>query len=133
MPDMQFLAFAGSLRRASYNRGLIRAATASAPLGISVAIHDLDGIPLFNQDVERAGEPPKVIAFKQAIETADALLVATPECGGASRAPSMRAADPGPCAAALGLPSVDRRVHIIGFAQRTGICQVASVASAGST
>jgi len=75
----RILGFAGSLRRASYNRGLIRAASELAPTGIVVDIFDLAGIPLYNQDVEDAGEPPSVVALKRAIAEADALLVATPE------------------------------------------------------
>jgi chromate reductase len=77
--DMRIAAFAGSLRRASYNRGLVRAAASVAPAGLSVQILDLAALPLYNQDVEDAGEPPSVVAFKRAIRAADALLVATPE------------------------------------------------------
>jgi chromate reductase, NAD(P)H dehydrogenase (quinone) len=77
--EMRFLGFAGSLRRASYNRGLIRAAAELAPTGIVVEAFELGDLPLYNQDVEDAGEPAVVVAFKQAIERADALLVATPE------------------------------------------------------
>jgi chromate reductase len=76
---MRILGFAGSLRRASYNRGLIRAAAELAPRGIIVDVFDLVDIPLYNQDVEDAGEPSSVVAFKRAIAEADALLVATPE------------------------------------------------------
>ena len=79
MADMRFLGFAGSLRRASYNRGLIRAAAEVAPPGIEVDIFELADIPLYNQDIEDAGEPDAVVAFKAAIARADALLVATPE------------------------------------------------------
>jgi len=75
----RILGFAGSLRRASYNRGLIRAAGELASSGIVVEVFDLAEIPLYNQDVEDAGEPPPVVAFKRAIAEADALLVATPE------------------------------------------------------
>jgi chromate reductase len=39
---------------------------------------DLAGIPLVNQDVEDAGEPAPVTAFRQVIAMADAVLVATP-------------------------------------------------------
>jgi chromate reductase len=77
--QMRIVGFAGSLRRASYNRGLIRAASESAPGGIVVDVFDLAEIPFYNQDVEDAGEPPSVVAFKRAIAEADALLVATPE------------------------------------------------------
>ena len=77
--QMRILGFAGSLRRASYNRGLIRAAATDAPAGVVIEVFDLTDLPLFNQDVEDAGEPPSVVAFKRAIAEADALLVATPE------------------------------------------------------
>ena len=77
--EMRVLGFAGSLRRASYNRGLTRAAVELAPSGIAVEVFDLGDLPLYNQDVEDAGEPAAVVAFKQAIARVDALLVATPE------------------------------------------------------
>ena len=79
MAEMRFLGFAGSLRRASYNRGVVRAAAELAPTGIVVEVAHLDDIPLYNQDVEDAGEPASVVAWKAAIARADALLVATPE------------------------------------------------------
>ena len=77
--EMTVLGFAGSLRRASYNRGLVRAAAELAPLGIAVEVFDLGDLPFYNQDVEDAGEPAGVAAFKGAIARVDALLVATPE------------------------------------------------------
>lgn len=70
---------AGSLRRASFNRGLIRAAAELAPAGIVIQILDLADLPLYNQDVEDAGEPASVVAMKAAVRRADAMLVATPE------------------------------------------------------
>lgn len=59
--------------------GLIRAAAETAPSGITIEVIDLADIPLYNQDVEDAGEPASVTAFKGALAAADALLVATPE------------------------------------------------------
>ncbi|MEA2608525.1 MAG: hypothetical protein QOJ75_768 [Chloroflexota bacterium] len=79
MNELRILGFAGSLRRASYNRGLIRAAADQAPGGVIVQIFDLLDIPLYNQDIEDAGEPASVVALKLAMSRADALLVATPE------------------------------------------------------
>jgi chromate reductase len=79
MGEISILGFAGSLRRASYNRGLVRAALESAPSGITIQVFELGEIPLYNQDIEDAGEPGPVVAFKDAILRADALLVATPE------------------------------------------------------
>jgi chromate reductase len=79
MAQTKILGFAGSLRRASYNRGLIRAAVELAPDGMTVDVFDLGELPLYNQDIEDAGEPVSVVTFKRAIAEADALLVATPE------------------------------------------------------
>ena len=44
-----------------------------------IDIFDLSDVPLYNQDVEDAGEPPAVVAFKQAMSDANGLLIATPE------------------------------------------------------
>jgi chromate reductase len=79
MEQIRILGFAGSLRRGSYNRGLIRAAVELAPPGTTIEMFDLDDIPLYNQDVQDGGDPRAVVTFKEAIATADALLVATPE------------------------------------------------------
>jgi chromate reductase len=76
---LRVLGFAGSLRAASYNRMLLRAAVELAPEGMTIEIFDIAEIPLFNEDVEAAGTPPAVEAFREAIRTADALLIATPE------------------------------------------------------
>jgi chromate reductase, NAD(P)H dehydrogenase (quinone) len=73
---MRILGIAGSLRQASYNRGLIRAAMEVAPADITIERFDLDDIPFYNQDI---GDPASVVALKHAIAISDALLVATPE------------------------------------------------------
>jgi len=76
---LRVLGFAGSLRAASYNKMLLRAAVELAPAGMEIEIFDIGEIPLFNEDVEAAGTPPAVEAFRDAIRRADALLIATPE------------------------------------------------------
>jgi chromate reductase len=76
---LTFLGIAGSLRAASYNRGLIRAAIEVAPAETTIVAYDLRDIPMFNADVEAAGDPPAVADFKRAIAAADALLIATPD------------------------------------------------------
>jgi chromate reductase len=78
-PSLTVLGIAGSLRRASYNRGLIRAASEAAPAGTRVVPYELSEIPLFDADVEAQGDPPAVASFKGAIAAADALVIATPE------------------------------------------------------
>ena len=77
--QLTVVAFAGSLRRASYNRALLRAAQEMAPPQMTLSILEIDGIPLFNEDVEQQGDPEPVARFKQAIREADGLLIATPE------------------------------------------------------
>jgi chromate reductase, NAD(P)H dehydrogenase (quinone) len=77
--ELTVAAFAGSLRRGSYNRALLRAAAEVAPAGIRISIVEIDDVPLYNADVEEAGEPEPVARFKAAIREADGLLIATPE------------------------------------------------------
>lgn len=77
--DLSVLAFAGSLRAASYNRGLIRLAEKLAPEGMRLQTFDIAPIPPYNEDVEKQGDPEPVRRFKEAIAAADALLIATPE------------------------------------------------------
>jgi chromate reductase, NAD(P)H dehydrogenase (quinone) len=78
-PPLSILAFAGSLRRASFNRALLRAAVEAAPEDLRIEIFDLAVVPLYNGDVEAQGDPPGVAALKQAIRAADGVLMATPE------------------------------------------------------
>ncbi|HKV11069.1 MAG TPA: NADPH-dependent FMN reductase [Thermoanaerobaculia bacterium] len=77
--NLTLLAFAGSLRRASYNRALLRAAQELTPAGMKIDIFDIGDIPLYNEDVEAEGDPEAVARFKEAIRDADGLLIATPE------------------------------------------------------
>jgi chromate reductase len=79
MADLRILGIAGSLRRASYNRALLRAASERAPDGMTIAIFDLAGVPLYDGDLEAKGDPPAVAALKAAIAEADGVLMATPE------------------------------------------------------
>ncbi|HKM59603.1 MAG TPA: NAD(P)H-dependent oxidoreductase [Candidatus Bathyarchaeia archaeon] len=72
------MAFAGSLRRGSYNKALVRAAIEVAAENVTIEVFDLEGIPPFNQDNEN-NPPAKVAEFKEKIRSADALLIATPE------------------------------------------------------
>jgi len=76
--QVSILGFAGSLRKASYNRALLRAALKLMPEGAKLEIFDLEGIPPFNQDLE-ASMPSIVKEFKAKIRAADAILIATPE------------------------------------------------------
>ena len=72
------LGFAGSLRKDSYNKSLLRAAAELVPKDARIEVFDLEGIPVFNQDFENQ-PPEKVKEFKRKIRAADAILIATPE------------------------------------------------------
>jgi len=76
---VRILGVAGSLRAGSLNRALLRAAVELAPEGMEIEEFDLAQVPLYNGDLEAAGDPPGVAAFKQAIAAADGVLMATPE------------------------------------------------------
>jgi len=76
--SITILGFAGSLRKNSYNKSLLRAAKELVPKDVKLEIFDLEGIPLFNQDLETK-MPEKVKEFKARIKAADAILIATPE------------------------------------------------------
>ena len=72
-------AFAGSLRRGSFNRALLSAASERAPEGMAIEILDITGIPLYNADVDAASTPESVAELKRKITGADGLLIVTPE------------------------------------------------------
>ncbi len=75
---VKVLGFAGSLRKGSFNRMLLKAAVEVAPPDVELEIFDIEGIPPFNQDLEN--EPhEKVRQFKAKVKAADAVLIATPE------------------------------------------------------
>ena len=76
---IEILAFAGSLRKESYNKAVLRAAKNLAPESLDIKVFDLQGFPLYNADVEAQGDPERVSEFKEAIRNADGLLIATPE------------------------------------------------------
>jgi len=81
MPDrpLSAAAFSGSLRKGSFNSMLLRAAVELAPADLRIEILDVSAIPLYDMDVELAGFPAPVQRMRDAIRSADGVLVATPE------------------------------------------------------
>jgi chromate reductase len=76
--QVRILGIAGSLRRQSFNRAVLRASTELVPQGATIEIFELDGIPGFNQDEEQK-PPAKVTELKNRVRAADAVLFVTPE------------------------------------------------------
>lgn len=75
---IRILGFAGSLRKGSFNKSLLRAAAEQVPDGAELETFDLEGLPLFNQDEERKPNA-KLDEFKAKIKAADAILIAVAE------------------------------------------------------
>lgn len=80
MADLDVFGIAGSLRRDSHNRALLRLAQEIAPAGMRIrAWEGLGGIPFYDGDVEAAGLPAPVVTLADEIRRAGAVLVVTPE------------------------------------------------------
>lgn len=73
------LGVSGSLRRLSFNRGLLEAAEEVLPPDMRLELFDLSSLPLYNQDLEVQGPPAAAKAWTEAVRSADGLLLATPE------------------------------------------------------
>jgi chromate reductase len=77
---MRILGISGSLRAASYNTSLLRAAAEVAPDGATLDIYEgLDRLPPYNEDLDTDQPPAEVARLRAEIEDADAVLFATPE------------------------------------------------------
>ena len=80
---MRVLAISGSLRAASHNTALLRAAAALAPEGVEVELYQgLDRLPPYNEDHDTDDPAPDVAALRRRIAQADAVLISTPEYNG---------------------------------------------------
>jgi chromate reductase len=79
MEKLKILGIAGSLRKHSYNKMLIAAAKELCPENAEFEIFDIEGLPVYNEDIEVEGMPEKAKELREAIRSADALLISTPE------------------------------------------------------
>ncbi|KAL8542125.1 hypothetical protein ACS0TY_003111 [Phlomoides rotata] len=81
-PLIKIVGLCGSLRKASYNRGLLRAAidVSKSMNGLEIEYVDISPLPFLNTDLEVNGTFPLVVeAFRQKILDADSVLFASPE------------------------------------------------------
>ncbi|KAG9143378.1 hypothetical protein Leryth_025390 [Lithospermum erythrorhizon] len=97
MSIINVAAICGSLRKASYNRGLLRAAMDIAKesvKGVNIEYIDISPLPFLNTDLEVDGTyPPEVKAFRQKIQAADSVLFASPEYNYSVTGPLKNAVD----------------------------------------
>ena len=80
---MRILGISGSLRRASHNTTLLRAAAMSLPSGVELELYDgLGDLPHYDADLDVDPAPGSVARLREAIADADGVLIATPEFNG---------------------------------------------------
>ena len=73
---VRVLGISGSLRAGSLNSAVVATAAELCRMDVFTGLADL---PFFNSDVELAGPPESVLAFRRRIEQADAVLFCCPE------------------------------------------------------
>lgn len=77
---LRLLGLSGSLRAASTNTALLRAAARAAPPAIDLTLYDgLGRLPVFNPDLEGAASPAEVLDLRDRVLRADGLVIACPE------------------------------------------------------
>jgi chromate reductase, NAD(P)H dehydrogenase (quinone) len=78
-PQFRLLGISGSLRHGSACTAVLRTVAGRLPPGVVMTIASLDRLPLYNEDEDRADVLHAIAAFKAAIDTADGLVVISPE------------------------------------------------------
>jgi chromate reductase, NAD(P)H dehydrogenase (quinone) len=74
----KLLGLAGSIRRASVSKAILQTLAEKVPAQVSLTIHDLADIPIYNQDLE-SNLPASVAALRQAIIDCDGMVIVSPE------------------------------------------------------
>ena len=81
--EHRILALVGSLRSGSDNRRLAEAAVKLAPSGVLVEIFEgLADVALYNEGIDQPGAVPAADRLRAEVQSADALLLVTPEYNG---------------------------------------------------
>ena len=90
----RILGISGSLRKASLNTAALNAVAELLPPDASLTIAEIGDLPLMNQDLEHDGKfPAPVERLRGEIQSADALIFATPEYNASIPAPLKNAID----------------------------------------
>lgn len=77
---MTILGIAGSLRRDSWNMKLLLAAAEQLPGDVDFVLYEgLEAVPPYDEDADVVSAPAAVAELRDAIASADAVLIATPE------------------------------------------------------
>lgn len=80
-PTLHWVGIAGSLRTGSYSSALLSEIVAMSDDHTRISAFRLHDVPLYNQDLEptQGAAPAPVLALREAIRTADGLIVVSPE------------------------------------------------------
>lgn len=76
---MRVLGISGSLRKDSHNTSLLRAAAELLPSGAELELAEIGDLPLYSEDLDTDPAPDSVRRFREAIASADAVVISTPE------------------------------------------------------
>ena len=80
---VKIVAISGSLRKTSFNTGILRYLQSQKIEAVEFEVVAIDKLPMFNQDLEhkddQTKDPEEVQAFRKKIREADGVLFATPE------------------------------------------------------
>jgi chromate reductase len=90
---MRIIGLCGSLRAASTNAALLRAAATMLPEGVVLEVAGIGDLPLMNEDLEKPAWPEPVQLLRRQLWTAEALLIACPEYNAGIPAPLKNAID----------------------------------------
>jgi chromate reductase, NAD(P)H dehydrogenase (quinone) len=76
---VRIVGISGSLREASFSTALLKLLARRAAPAMEIQVVTLDGIPLYNQDLDHEPELVAVADFKKIIAASDGVLIPTPE------------------------------------------------------
>jgi chromate reductase len=77
--QVRILSISGSLRKASFSTGILRTLARKAAPSILIDVMTLEGIPFYNEDLDRSPGLSAIAKLKRSVEESDGVLIATPE------------------------------------------------------
>ena len=79
LTNLNIVSFAGSLRKGSISRRLLRSSIELTPSTMTITELEIEEVPMFNADLEDEGTPKVVVGLKKSLAASDGLLIVTPE------------------------------------------------------
>lgn len=77
---IKIIGFAGSMRKSSYNKSLLKTVKELFPADMEMEIVEMPDIRMYNYDIQESeGIPPSVAEIGEKIIQSDAVLIVTPE------------------------------------------------------